>query len=58
MPKLVLLHGWPSSSRQQRDLIPALSKRFHVIAPESYTSDAASVAGLTNLRIQLDLFYD
>jgi pimeloyl-ACP methyl ester carboxylesterase len=29
-----------------------------LIAPESYTSDAASVAGPTNLRIQLDLFYD
>ena len=29
-----------------------------LIAPESYESDAASVAGPTNLRIQLDLFYD
>ena len=34
LPKLVLLHGWPSSSHQYRDLIPALSKRFHVIAPD------------------------
>lgn len=34
LPKLVLLHGWPSSSHQFRDLIPALSKRFHVIAPD------------------------
>lgn len=33
-PKLVLLHGWPSSSHQYRDLIPALAKRFHVIAPD------------------------
>jgi pimeloyl-ACP methyl ester carboxylesterase len=33
-PKLVLLHGWPASSHQYRDLIPKLSDRFHVIAPD------------------------
>ena len=33
-PKLVLLHGWPASSHQFRDLIPTLSDRFHVIAPD------------------------
>ncbi len=33
-PKLVLLHGWPASSHQYRELIPALAKRFHVIAPD------------------------
>jgi len=33
-PKLVLLHGFPSSSHQYRDLIPALATRFHVIAPD------------------------
>ena len=33
-PKLVLLHGFPSSSHQYRDLIPALADRFHVIAPD------------------------
>jgi pimeloyl-ACP methyl ester carboxylesterase len=33
-PKLVLLHGWPSSSHQYRNLIPALAARFHVIAPD------------------------
>jgi len=33
-PKLVLLHGWPSSSHQYRNLIPALAGRFHVIAPD------------------------
>lgn len=33
-PKLVLLHGWPSSSHQYRDLITALAPRFHVIAPD------------------------
>lgn len=34
LPKLVLLHGWPSSSHQFRDMIPLLAKRFHVIAPD------------------------
>ena len=33
-PKLVLLHGFPSSSHQYRNLIPALADRFHVIAPD------------------------
>jgi pimeloyl-ACP methyl ester carboxylesterase len=33
-PKLVLLHGWPSSSHQYRNLIPALAHRFHVISPD------------------------
>lgn len=33
-PKLVLLHGFPASSHQYRDLIPALADRFHIIAPD------------------------
>jgi pimeloyl-ACP methyl ester carboxylesterase len=33
-PKIVLLHGFPSSSHQYRDLIRSLSDRFHVIAPD------------------------
>jgi pimeloyl-ACP methyl ester carboxylesterase len=33
-PKLVLLHGFPSSSHQYRDLIRALADRFYVIAPD------------------------
>lgn len=33
-PKLVLLHGFPASSHQYRNLIPALAGEFHVIAPD------------------------
>jgi pimeloyl-ACP methyl ester carboxylesterase len=33
-PKLVLLHGFPASSHQYRDLIPALADKFHVISPD------------------------
>src|SRR5215467_267742 len=32
--KLVLLHGFPSSSHQYRNLIPALADSFHVVAPD------------------------
>ena len=49
-PKLLLLHGWPSSSHQYRDLIPALADRFHILAPDypgfgnSDTPDPATFA--------------
>lgn len=33
-PIVVLLHGFPSSSFQYRNLIPALADRYHVIAPD------------------------
>ena len=49
-PKLVLLHGFPASSHQYRNLLPALADRFHVIAPDypgfgnSDTPDPATFA--------------
>jgi len=33
-PTLLLLHGFPTSSYQFRDLIPQLADQFHVIAPD------------------------
>jgi pimeloyl-ACP methyl ester carboxylesterase len=33
-PKLLLLHGFPSSGHMFRDLIPRLADRFHIIAPD------------------------
>ena len=33
-PKLLLLHGFPSSSHMFRDLIPLLSESFHIVAPD------------------------
>lgn len=33
-PTIVLLHGFPSSSRQFDTLIPLLATRFHLIAPD------------------------
>jgi pimeloyl-ACP methyl ester carboxylesterase len=34
LPRIVLLHGFPSSSHMFRALIPALSDRYHVVAPD------------------------
>lgn len=33
-PTILLLHGFPTSSQMFRNLIPALSDRFHLIAPD------------------------
>jgi pimeloyl-ACP methyl ester carboxylesterase len=33
-PKLLLLHGFPSSSHMFRDLIPLLADRLHIVAPD------------------------
>ncbi len=37
-PTILLLHGYPSSSHTYRELIPLLSSRFHVIAPDNLGS--------------------
>jgi pimeloyl-ACP methyl ester carboxylesterase len=33
-PVVLLMHGWPSSSRMFRNLIPRLADKYHVIAPD------------------------
>lgn len=33
-PTLLLLHGFPSSSHQFRQLIPLLAEHFHIVAPD------------------------
>jgi pimeloyl-ACP methyl ester carboxylesterase len=33
-PTLLLLHGLPTSSQMNRDLMPALADRFHLMAPD------------------------
>src|SRR5215470_10355913 len=33
-PTLLLLHGFPSAGHMFRDLIPLLSHRYHLVAPD------------------------
>jgi pimeloyl-ACP methyl ester carboxylesterase len=33
-PTILLLHGFPSSSHQYRNLIPLLAEKYHVLAPD------------------------
>ncbi len=33
-PTVLLLHGFPTSSHMFRNLIPELSDKYHVIAPD------------------------
>ena len=33
-PKLLLLHGFPSSSHMFRNLIPLLAEQYHIVAPD------------------------
>ena len=33
-PVVLLLHGYPSSSRMFRNLIPELADKYHIIAPD------------------------
>ena len=54
---LLLLHGFPSSSHMFRNLIPLLSDRFHIVAPDLLGSafrnrrrDLSSNIPLTILR--------
>jgi pimeloyl-ACP methyl ester carboxylesterase len=45
-PTLLLLHGFPASSFMFRNLIPMLSDRFHIVAPDHIgfgLSDAPAV---------------
>src|SRR6516164_8140759 len=43
-PKLLLLHGFPSSSHMFRDLIPRLADRFQAASPESWIASPSSSA--------------
>ena len=52
-PKLVLLHGFPASSHQYRNLIPALAEDFHVIAPDYPGIRQLGHAGSKNVRLHV-----
>jgi pimeloyl-ACP methyl ester carboxylesterase len=60
-PKLLLLHGFPSSSHMFRDLIPLLADRFHIVAPDLPgfgLSDDPKVNSFDSIADTIDRFTD
>jgi len=57
-PSLLLLHGYPSSSHTYRELIPLLSGRFHVLAPDYLGSGYSDHPSTDEVRYTFDLLAD
>ncbi len=53
-PTLLLLHGFPTSSHMFRNLIPALSDRYHVIAPDYPGYGQSSAPGVADFNYTFD----
>lgn len=51
---IVLLHGYPSSSHTYRELIPLLSGRYHVIAPDNLGSGFSSKPNPSTFQYSFD----
>jgi pimeloyl-ACP methyl ester carboxylesterase len=63
LPNLLLLHGFPSSSFQFRALIPLLSAKYHIVAPDlpgfGFTTVPPSYAHtFENMSIAIEEFID
>jgi pimeloyl-ACP methyl ester carboxylesterase len=54
-PTLLLLHGYPSSSHTYRELIPLLSGRYHVVAPDYLGSGFSDRPSADEVRYTFDL---
>lgn len=54
-PTIVLLHGYPSSSHTYRELIPLLSGRYHVIAPDNLGSGFSAKPDPATTEYNFDL---
>jgi pimeloyl-ACP methyl ester carboxylesterase len=57
-PAVLLLHGFPSSSRMFRDLIPRLSDAYHVIAPDYPAFGHSAVPGRSAFGYTFDHLAD
>jgi pimeloyl-ACP methyl ester carboxylesterase len=53
-PVLLLLHGFPTSSHMFRNLIPALSDRYHVIAPDYPGYGQSSMPSVNEFKYTFD----
>jgi pimeloyl-ACP methyl ester carboxylesterase len=53
-PTVVLLHGYPSSSRQYDSLIPLLADRYHLIAPDYPGFGQSDAAPASRYRYTFD----
>ena len=53
-PTIVLLHGFPTSSHMYRNLIPKLSKDYHVIAPDYPGFGNSSMPSMSNFEYSFD----
>ncbi|XXT21012.1 alpha/beta fold hydrolase [Sorangium sp. So ce429] len=57
-PVLLLLHGFPSSSHSYRELIPLLSGRYRVVAPDYLGSGFSEHPGPDEVTYTFDLLAD
>jgi pimeloyl-ACP methyl ester carboxylesterase len=57
-PTIVLLHGYPSSSHTYRELIPLLSGRYHVVAPDNLGSGYSDRPDPDKMTYTFDLLAD
>ncbi len=53
-PTVLLLHGFPTSSHMFRNLIPRLSDRFHLVAPDFPGFGAGSMPPLDEFEYSFD----
>jgi pimeloyl-ACP methyl ester carboxylesterase len=53
-PTLLLLHGFPTSSHMFRDLIPLLSDRYHILAPDYPGFGYSSTPSVTEFHYTFD----
>lgn len=53
-PTILLLHGFPTSSHMFRNLIPMLSEKFHVIAPDYPGYGRSSTPSVADFKYSFD----
>jgi pimeloyl-ACP methyl ester carboxylesterase len=52
---ILLLHGYPSSSHTYRELIPLLSEKYHIIAPDNLGSGFSDKPSPQKIKYTFDL---